>query len=244
VSDAVNAAERDKDDAPVHDRLRRQILSGAIPPGEISQAALARRLEVGRAPLRDAIKMLQREGLVVPAENRRIIVVELSAADAEGLLMMRVSLEGAAMRVTVPYLGSEGMAELEGLMAQMDYYIRSDDPVGYREPHRAFHFALVAAAGDRVTSTIAQLFDHAERYQTTFGVSNPEIWGERREEHRAIVEAVSRGDLDLAVQRLAEHYGRTATMVFEGLGDNYEPDRLRTVIASVAPGAEHVLAQG
>ena len=92
-----------------------------------------------------------------------------------------------------------------------------------------------------MTTTIAELFDHAERYQTTFGVSNPQVWGERRDEHRAIVDAVSAGDLDLAVQKLAEHYGRTATMVFEGLGGNYEPDRLRTVIASVAPGAEQVL---
>lgn len=225
----------------VHDRLREGILAGEIPPGAISQAALARRLNVGRTPLREAVRMLQREGLVYSEPNRRIRIAELSAADAEELLVMRVALEGAALRITVPKLGSAGVAELEGLLAQMDHYIRSDDPGGYRMPHHAFHARLVAGAGERVTTMISQLFDHAERYQSTFGVSSPEVWEQRRVEHRAIVDAVAAEDADLAVLRLGEHYGYTATMVFVGLGGGYSSDRLRTVLASVAPGSEKTL---
>ncbi|MDX6653508.1 MAG: hypothetical protein QOH18_200, partial [Solirubrobacterales bacterium] len=114
----------------VHDKLRHEILRGRIPAGETSQAALARDLDVGRTPLREAIRMLQREGLVISEPNRRLRIAELSATDMEELYVMRVALEGVAIRITVPTLGSDGIAELEGLMAQMDHYMRSEDHTG------------------------------------------------------------------------------------------------------------------
>lgn len=225
----------------VHDLLRQKILRGGIPIGETSQAALARELDVGRTPLREAIRMLQREGLVISEPNRRLRIAELSAPDMEELYVMRVALEGVAIRITVPALGSEGIAELEGLMAQMDHYMRSQDHAGFRGPHHAFHAALVVGAGERVTSMIAQLFDHAERYRVNFGATKPEIWDQRRAEHRGIVDACAEGDAELAVRRLVEHYARTAALVFEGLGGDYDPERLRIALAAMAPGSESAL---
>ena len=92
--------------ANVHERLRRDILSGEIPAGETSQLALARELEVGRTPLREALRMLQHEGLVISEPNRRVRVAELSAADVEQLYSMRIALEAMAVQVTVPELGT------------------------------------------------------------------------------------------------------------------------------------------
>ena len=239
MAERENGATRDGQNVTiVHDLLRQRILGGTIPAGETSQAALARDLDVGRTPLREAIRMLQREGLVISEPNRRLRIAELSAPDAEELYVMRVALEGVAIRITVPTLGSGGIAELEGLMAQMDHYMRSEDPAGFRGPHHAFHARLVAGAGERVTSMIAQLFDHAERYRVNFGATRPEIWDRRRAEHRGIIDACAEDDADLAVLRLVEHYGSTAALVFEGLGDDYDPERLRTALAAIAPGSE------
>ncbi len=227
----------------VHDLLRQEILAGNIPAGEASQAALARQLGVGRTPLREAIRMLQREGLIISEPNRRPRIAELTAEDAEELYVMRIALEGVAIRITVPTLGSHGVAELEGLMAQMDHYMRLDDFAGFRVPHHAFHARLVAASGERVTRMIAQLFDHAERYRVNFGATRPEIWDQRREEHRGIIDACAAEDADLAVQRLVEHYARTAALVFEGLGGDYDPARLSVTCSVLAPGSEHALLQ-
>ncbi|MGH2937167.1 MAG: GntR family transcriptional regulator, partial [Solirubrobacterales bacterium] len=69
----------------VHDQLRSEILAGNIPSGETSQADLARRLDVGRTPLREAIRMLQREGLVISEPNRRVRITDLSSTDFEEL---------------------------------------------------------------------------------------------------------------------------------------------------------------
>lgn len=224
--------------AIIHDRLRHEILAGQIPAGETTQAALARQLDVGRTPLREAIRMLQREGLVIPEPNRRVRIAELSALDAEDLSLMRVTLEGVAIRLTVPTLGSDGVAELAGLLAQMDHYRRWEDHSGYGGAHRAFHARLITAAGERVTTMAAQLFDHAERYRVVFAVTTPELWDERQGEHRAILDAAAAGDPDGAVRRLAEHYGSSAAMIFAGLGGGYTPGRLRTALLAIAPGSE------
>jgi DNA-binding GntR family transcriptional regulator len=145
----------------VHELLRSSILRGEIPAGAITtQAALAAQLDVGRTPLREALRMLQSEGLVVSERNRQVQIADLSSDDAEQLYVMRIALETAAIRITVPTLTSDAFAEFEGLMAQMDHYMRVGDQPGMRAPHRRFHRTLVAAAGGRVSRVISELFDH------------------------------------------------------------------------------------
>src|SRR5579875_2525033 len=136
----------------VHDRLRDAILRGELPPGHAtSQAKLASDLGMGRTPLREALRMLQREGLIVSEPNRRVRIAGLSGSDAEELYVMRIALEAVAIRLTVPRLESAGVAELEGLLAQMTHFLNVGDSIGLRKPHRTFHMALVAGSGPRVS---------------------------------------------------------------------------------------------
>jgi GntR family transcriptional regulator, rspAB operon transcriptional repressor len=222
----------------VHERLRAAILRGEIPAGATtSQAALAKELDAGPTPLREALRMLQREGLVISEPNRRVRIAELSSEDAEELYIMRISLEAVAIRITVPKLKSADFAALEGYMAQMDHYMRTHDNPGMRQPHHEFHQLLVAGAGPRVSDMIGQLFDHAERYRVRYGATRNEVWEERRAEHRAIVDAAAAGDPDLAALRLTEHYSRTAALIFAALDPDHDLERLRTTIETVAPGA-------
>jgi DNA-binding GntR family transcriptional regulator len=224
----------------VHARLRAAILSGEIPEGAVtSQATLAERFGVGRTPLREALRMLQREGLVISQPNHRVRIAELSSEDAEELYIMRIALEAVAIRVTVPVLTSADLAELDGLMAQMDHYMKLRDHVGHREPHRQFHYRLVYAAGPRVSERIDELFDHAERYRRRFGAADS--WESRRAEHRAILDAVGEGDRETAADLLADHYLHTVRLVFSELDSGHDLARLRETVAIVAPGAvDHI----
>jgi DNA-binding GntR family transcriptional regulator len=186
--------------------------------------------------------MLQREGLVISEPNRRVRIADLSSDDAEELYIMRIALECVAIRITVPRLTSDDFAALEGYMAQMDHYMKDDDLRGMRAPHLAFHNLLVAGAGPRVSEEIEQLFDHAERYRLRWGKKS--VWAERSAEHRAIVAAAAARDQDLAALRLAEHYARTAALVFAGLDPDHDLARLRTTMQTVAPGSEDKLKVG
>jgi DNA-binding GntR family transcriptional regulator len=228
--------------AAVHDRLREAILNGAIAAGATtSQNTLARDLGTGRTQVREALRMLQREGLVLSEPNRRVRIAALSASDAEELYVMRIALEAVAIRVTVPTLTAADLAALEGLMAQMDFYMRRLDNDGLRAPHSEFHSRLVGMAGPRVTTLLAQMFDHAERYRRAFGGRGPEGWDARQREHRAILDAAAAGDPELAAERLVAHYASTAGRVFHAIDPGHDLSRVRTSIRLVAPGAEQAL---
>jgi DNA-binding GntR family transcriptional regulator len=229
--------------AVVHDRLRDAILRGEIPPGQpTSQVVLARQLGVSRTPLREALRLLQREGLILSEPNRRIRIADFSLADVEELYAMRIALEVVAIRLTVPTLGSEDFAELEGLMAQMDHYMRQGDQQRMDVPHSAFHARLVGAAGPRVATTMKQLFDHAQRYRLAYGAMAPGGYEGRRAEHRAILDAAAAGDAAAAAEHLARHYTSTALLVVRQLDPEHDPVLLRTTLETVAPAAAAVVS--
>lgn len=222
----------------VHDRLRTAILRGALPPGRlVSQLQLARELGVSRTPLREALRLLQREGLVTLEPNRRVRIAQLSVADAEEIYTMRIALEATAIRLTVPVLTAEEVAELEGLYAQMEYFTRLNDIERFNAPHRAFHLGFVRAAGQRWVELIGQLFDHAERYRLAFARARPDSAGLRQAEHRAILDAASAGDVEGTVAAMARHYAHTARIVLSFLEPGYVSARLEAVLDLVAPGA-------
>jgi DNA-binding GntR family transcriptional regulator len=104
----------------VHDRLRTAILRGEFDPTvPLSQVKLAARLGVSRTPLREALRMLQREGLIDSEPNRRVRVAELSLADLEQLYAARVLIEALAVRMTVPAYTAADLAELKDALAEM-----------------------------------------------------------------------------------------------------------------------------
>jgi DNA-binding GntR family transcriptional regulator len=227
----------------MYERLRTAILHSELEPGSsVSQAYLTRAYGAGRTALREALRMLQREGLVIAAPNLRVRIAPLTAEDFEQIFIARLALEAVAIRITVPTLTSADVAALEGYMAQMDHYHKAGDEPGLRGPHRAFHHTLVAAAGPRVSAEIGALADHAERYRVRFGAFGN--WDDGRAEHRAILDAAASGAADLAAVRLVENYVRTILLVFGVLDLAYDLGRLRTTIRASAPGAEGALKHG
>jgi DNA-binding GntR family transcriptional regulator len=228
----------------VYEVMREAILVGELAPGSITtQTALAERYQVGRTPLREALRLLQSERLVVDDPNRRVQITPLTAADAEELFIARVLLEPAAVRLTVPTLTSRDDAELRGYMAQMDHYEQARDWINLREPHRAFHGKLFAAAGARLVAMLSQLFDHAERYRLRASPTR-EFWKLRQSEHRKIFDAAAARDADLTARLLCFHYAHTAGMSCRALDPERDPVRLRETLRAVAPGAETELDRG
>ena len=224
----------------VHEQLREAILSGDIRPGvKTSQAELARELDVGRTPLREAMRMLQNEGLVSAEPNRRVVVASLSIEDAEELYAMRIPLEVTAARITLPLLTETDFAELEGYMAQMTHLAGGAPPslALFRAPHRAFHERFVRKAGPRCTRLISELFDHSERYRRVYGSLTSDQYEKRAVEHRGMLDAAIARDADALADALAAHYVATALLVTSALDPEYPLTRLRTAVASVAPGA-------
>jgi GntR family transcriptional regulator, rspAB operon transcriptional repressor len=216
----------------VYQRVREAILEGKIAPGAaMSQVGLADELGISRTPLREALRMLQTEGLVEAERNRRVRVAPVSVNDLEELYVMRVTLEAEAIRLAVPRMTAEHLARLEGLNAEMAHFADARDYRRWVVPHAAFHQALTAPAGERFAGVLGRLFDHAERYRRMHIGHGPSAWATA--DHRAILDACEGGDRDAAGRLLAHHFARTALEVIDDLEPSYQPAKLREALADV-----------
>lgn len=218
--------------ALAHARLREAILSGEFSPGSaLSQVRLAEQLGVSRTPLREALRLLEWEGLVDSETNRRVRVAGFSVADLEELYAMRVQLETLAVRINVPHhMGDGELAVLRGHLSRMREHAVAEDYAGWERPHRDFHDGLVSGSGARLVGAVAQLSDHAERYRRSFMVGTPGSWETSLEEHRSILDACEAKDADLTAERLARHYSVVVLGLISRLAPEHDPVAIRTAL--------------
>jgi DNA-binding GntR family transcriptional regulator len=213
----------------VYERVRNAILHGDLAPGSVmSQVALAQELGISRTPLREALRMLQSEGLVEGEPNRRVRVAPMTARDLEELYVLRVTLEAEALRLSVPLMTPEDLARLEGHMAEMAHYSAEKDYRRWGVPHRQFHRTLTAHAGARTNFVLNQFFDHAERYRRLHIGHGPGAWA--TPQHREILDACKAGERDRAAALLAVHLATTGLEVSELLDPAYESALLKAAV--------------
>src|SRR5205809_4176469 len=121
-------------------QLRRAIVRCEIQSGaQLSQRELSQLMGVGRTPLREALRMLQREGLVEAEPNHRVRVADFSIPDLEQLYVMRLSQEALAIRLTVPFLQTDELRRLERLLTQMAGLPTPEKYERKQIPHQLFH---------------------------------------------------------------------------------------------------------
>jgi len=226
--DAVKPYRRN---GSLHEYLRRLILDGAIPNGaSFSQVELAERLGVSRTPLREAMKMLQAEGIVQADHGRRTRVTALDVGDIDTVYGVRVLMEGTGVLVTVPLLSKDRIAELAEAVAEMRNHAADPDTDVWARAHRRFHRALVPEAGREFARTLAAYFDRAERLRRMF--QTEEIAGGVRlvEEHEAILRACRTKNASKAAALVARHSSRAALTLMAQIAPEREPTLVRTAL--------------
>jgi DNA-binding GntR family transcriptional regulator len=223
-----------------YEQLRSKILLGELTPGAtFSQVQLASQLGVSRTPLREAVRLLQTEGLLHSEPKRRVRVSPLTTEDFEDLYAMRIVLDSLAVRLTVPSLTDAELAAIRLAYLEATAAAAQGDAGAYREPHRHFHFGLYAHAAPRLLRQVQDLWDHAERYRelhSRYGGDRAVLVRLSQQDHAAILEAAERRDAPLAARRQAEHLARTALMTLVHTDHRHDPARVRTAL-------EHVYAQ-
>ena len=224
MSAVLPVPERIEDSARLaHDTIRDEVLTGRLQPGAVlSQVQLATRLGISRTPLREALRRLAAEGLISGAFNRRMRVSDLDLDDFDQIYAMRFALEPIGIRATIGALTADDRARLVHAVDAMDAAITDDDREGFRIAHRAFHLGLTSHAGPRLHGTLAELWDHSERYR--FRYLHPDVPGDAataarlrmaQTEHRAVLAAMLAGDAPTCVAHLAEHLRRTLDAVLQ-----------------------------
>ena len=186
--------------------LRRAIVRGELQPGEqVRQEALAARWGVSRVPLREALKILEGEGSVTYAPHRGYFVAELSLDDLLEVYRIRHLLEAESVRVGLPTMTDQAVTAFADSVKSCERAARAGDLVAMTGANRALHFGLFAAAGmPRLQRQIRILWDATDVYRSVYygGAGNRSLV---EREHRAILAAVVRRDVDETVRLLDEH---------------------------------------
>ena len=214
--------------------LRALILDCSLMPGEqVSVLQLMRSLEVGRTPLREAIRMLQQEGLMDSRKHHRPRVAPFDPAALDALYAVRIMSDALALQLTVHNLTSDDLLELEETSLLSAAALATGDMDAYAVPHNRFHGLLAAYSGDALKKHLQQASDGAERFRRMYTRSVPNARTTAAEEHAAILAAVRARDPQAGVERLATHLARTALQVMLHFAPEYEPRATRQALRLV-----------
>lgn len=189
--------------------LRDRILSGAYAPGQrIRQEDVAERLGASRFPVRDALRILEAEGLVTLVANKGATVSRLSLDECNEMYSIRERLEPLLLRINVPALTPADVDRLESLATRMEHSTDVDEFLGL---DRDFHMSPLTLVPTRVLhDTVQSLWNRTQHYRRA-ATGLLSTAGDRsvHHDHHLIVHALRRGDEVGADHALASHIRRS-----------------------------------
>jgi len=176
-------------------RLRDMIVEGELTPGaRVPERQLCTSFGISRTPLREALKVLASEGLIVLLPNRGARVARLTAKDVEDMFQVMGALEALSGEVACARIDDAGIAEIRALHYQMlAHYARRQLPDYFRLNQR-IHESIVAAADNAVLTAQYQALSSRIRRARYLANMSRQRWDEAMEEHEAILDALVRRD--------------------------------------------------
>jgi DNA-binding GntR family transcriptional regulator len=188
------------------DRLRGLIMEGELKPGEkIPERQLTERYGVSRTPVREAVKVLAAEGLVVLVQNRGAVVSKLTVAELEEVFPVLAGLEGVAGELACAHATDVEIAAIRRLNDAMHRAFDEGDRPAYFELNQRIHAAILAAARNATLSKQHQLVARRAsraRYQANL---TRERWRQALDEHDAIIAALEARDAHRLGVLMKEH---------------------------------------
>jgi DNA-binding GntR family transcriptional regulator len=195
----------------IADGIRLAILRGQLAPGQVlKQEELAKQFGLSRVPVREALRQLEAQGLVVSYPHRGTVVAELSPEDVEEIFLIRSALEATVLQLAVPKMTESDFRKAELVLDQTD---NDPNPAHSAELNWAFHETLYAPAGlPRLLNIVRTLHHHALRYHLV-GFVAVDFKKESQEGHRKILAACRRGDQEAAVAALRTHLSESGKSI-------------------------------
>ena len=201
--------------------LRGAIVTGQIKPGDrIVERHLCAQLNVSRTPVREALKLLELDGLVAISRNRGAEVTTFTPAEAIRLFDVISVLEGLAARRTAETAPADTIARLEELQAQMVFHYNRSQIDPYFEINSAVHDLVVSACGNpELAATHARLMLRARRGRY-MAIMSPDRWRQSVSEHDALMAALQARNPDDAAAAWTAHLHHTGETLARVLAES------------------------
>lgn len=202
----------------VFNTLREAILHGELQPGErLMEISLANRLGVSRTPVREAIRKLELEGLVVMVPRKGAQVAKITEKDLNDVLEVRLGLEELVMRFACERIGEEQLQEIAQAADEFEELMESNDITALAQADVKFHELIYdATQNKRLVQIINNLREQMYRYRIEY-LKDSTVRETLVKEHRGIYQALKNRDFVLAHQWMKNHIENQQTAIKKNL---------------------------
>ena len=190
----------------VFNTLRQAILRGELKPGErLMEIKLANKLGVSRTPVREAIRKLELEGLVLMVPRKGAEVAEITEKSLKDVLEVRKALEELAVQLACEKITKEDIQELEKAGEDFKKVLKSRDITEIAEADVRFHDVIyMATDNQKLISLLNNFREQMYRYRVEY-LKKEEVHTQLIAEHDAIVESVAKRDKERATSIVCQH---------------------------------------
>ncbi|MCL6517177.1 GntR family transcriptional regulator [Alicyclobacillus sp.] len=190
----------------IADFIATEILQGRLHPGDrLKEEELAEKFQTSRAPVREALYLLQIDGLVERQPRRGTVVKAYTQKEIRELYEVRQGLELIAVERLRQVWNRQAAQRFHAVLADMERALANADAEAYSESNEAFHELMFDLAGNEVLLRLYRQLQNLLRLLLRLSTQEPAQMRASYEEHRAIVAALERGDFEEARRVLADN---------------------------------------
>ena len=190
--------------------LKKAIITGEIPAGErIVETDYADRLHISRTPLREALRKLERDGLVEYVMRRGVVVRAFTIDDVREIYTIRNSLEMLTLPAIIEKATKEDIDSLRERLSEMDRLQEKDDIEGLSPLARAFHWELTSICGQKRILRVIEGQDEYIRRFSAMSIRQENRRSQAHEEHHKLVDYVEAKDLERFTELTRKHIERS-----------------------------------
>ena len=180
-----------------YETLKHAIITGELPAGSrIVETEYAERMHISRTPLREALRKLERDGLVDYMLRRGVVVRAFTIADVEEIYTIRNALEMLTLPAIIENATADDIRSLREILGEMDPLVVKSDIQSLSPRARSFHAALTAISGQK---RIIRAIEGQDEYITRFSalsIAKEDRRQSAHEEHHELVNLVEKRDLE------------------------------------------------
>ena len=198
----------------VFNTLREAILKGELKPGErLMELQLAAKLGVSRTPIREAIRMLEQEGLAVTIPRKGAEVAKMTEKDMEDVLQIREALDELAAKIACEQISEEQLEELVATMHEFEESTKTDNVKKIAEADVKFHDIIYQATGNpKLVNMLNNLREQMYRYRVEY-LKDENNYPTLMKEHKDIVEGLVRKNKMQVTETMHQHVKNQAVAV-------------------------------
>ena len=207
------------------------ILRGRFEPGSrLSQTGLAKQLRVGLTPLREALRMLQQEGLIVAEHNKRPRLLSFDAEVIDANFSEVILLASLGAAVSVPRLTDDDVSTIRNALKEMRHAAQRGDLDAWMQADERFHSASMVYVGAPLNRLLNRAYDEHQFYVRFMRSRKNVPWSNVHDDHAMIFEACAARDGDLAARLIARQIASNGITLLAHVMPEREPRMIRTAM--------------